>query len=416
MRIISSLLASFLAFTAYAGEVYTVIANPGENAASCVRLNWHSDLDDGETYCIYTETTDKDWKFAKKAAVKQELCTVFDSMYSKTADNQNIYECARFNRNTTEICGLKPNTSYMYKIDGGETRHFKTAPESGVWTAAIISDFHAYTPLPKRVVAAMDMISTLERCNNADFDMVLHVGDITAWGGSYSFWRDLYDKPYFKKYMWAGLNGNHDNMDRTNKRNTNDFFRHTNNNPLNGYSGEEGVCYHFTYGDALFIMLNNENMRSDEGLAAAQEWVKNVISNNPAKFVIVMEHYQWFFGTSGKTSQYGRWSNLFDEYGVDLAISANNHVYARTNAIYNGKETDGSKGTVYVQTPSCDDERGQEMKEWVDNKDIIRYRWSEGAHTVGAMTMKSTGDKLHLKLYDRNGKLIDTVTVLAKNK
>lgn len=420
MRIITTLLATIIAIATYAGEVYTVIANPGENASRSVRLNWHTDLDSEKTYCFYTECSDTDWKLAKKVSPTQELCTAYDSMYSKTATNENIYEQVRITRNTAELQGLKPFTKYMYRIganvNDGETRYFKTAPESGVWTAAIISDFHAYTPLPKRVTAAMNMISTLEQCNTADFDMVLHVGDITAWGGSYSFWRDLYDKPYFKKYMWAGLNGNHDNMDRTNKKNTNKFFRNANNNPLNGYEGEEGVCYHFTYGDALFIMLNNENMRSDEGLAAAQAWVKEVIKNNPARFIIVMEHYQWFFGTNGKTSQYGRWSNLFDEYGVDLAISANNHVYARTNALYNGKETDGSKGTVYVQTPSSDNERGQEMKEWTDNKDLIRYRWSEGARTVGAMTMKCTSTRLHLKLYDRNGNLIDTVTVLAKSK
>ena len=155
-------------------------------------------------------------------------------------------------------------------------------------------------------------------------------------------------------------------------------------------------------------------MRSKEGLAAAQDWVRKVIKENPAKFTIVMEHYQWFFGTSGKFSQYTRWNELFDECGVDLAIGANNHIYARTNAIYQGKETDGSKGTVYLQTTSSDNERGQAMKEWTDNKDIIKYRWCEGPKSISGLTMKNVGDKLYLKLYDRYGNIIDTVTVLAK--
>ena len=43
-------------------------------------------------------------------------------------------------------------------------------------------------------------------------------------------------------------------------------------------------------------MLNSESMRSAEGLAAAQAWVRDVIKSNPAKYVVVMEHYQWFFG------------------------------------------------------------------------------------------------------------------------
>lgn len=57
-------------------------------------------------------------------------------------------------------------------------------------------------------------------------------------------------------------------------------------------------------------MLNSEMMRKDEGLAAAQQWVRRVIQENPARYVVVMEHYQWFFATTGRTSQYERWHDL----------------------------------------------------------------------------------------------------------
>lgn len=420
MRILSTLIAAFIAFTSFAGEVYTVIANPGENASKSVRINWHTDTSDTDTHCFYTECSDVHWARAKKATPMQEICTVFDSMYSKTPKSENIYERVRFVRNTLELKKLTPGTRYMYRIgkdaNDGETRYFHTAPVSGEWSAAIISDFHAYTPLPKRVLNAMTMLDTLEAKNGTYFDAILHVGDITAWGGSYSFWKDLYTNDHFKHNLWAGVNGNHDNMDRTNKRNSKHFFRNVNNNPLNGYAGQEGVCYHFTYGDVLFIMLNNEEMRSDEGLAAAQEWVRKVIKRNKKKFVVVMEHYQWFYGTNGKFSQYSRWQSLFDECGVDLAISANNHVYARTNALYNGVETDGSRGTVYIQTPSSDNERGQALKEWTDNKDIIKYRWAEGGNTVGGLLLKANSNQLSLTLYDRYGNALDNVVVKAKNK
>lgn len=233
-------------------------------------------------------------------------------------------------------------------------------------------------------------------------------------GGSYSFWRDLYEKSQFSKYMWAGVNGNHDNMDRKSTRLSNDYFRYANNNPLNGYPGEMGVCYFFKYGQVLFIMLNNEMMRKDEGLGAAQQWVKKVITENPMKYIVVMEHYQWFFANNGKTSQYERWHELFDEYGVDLAIAGNNHIYARTNAIYNDCETDGTKGTVYLQTPSSDNERGQATGEWTNNKDKIKYIWSEGPKTVGALLMNVDDRRITLTLYDREGRAVDSVDVLAK--
>ncbi|RYG37625.1 MAG: hypothetical protein EOO01_30075, partial [Chitinophagaceae bacterium] len=357
------------------------------------------------------------------ARADQELITAFDSIYSKKPNGENFYENARFLRNTIALRGLKENTEYKYMVSfeknfsgssadnkNNQIRNFKTAPRSTKWNMGIISDLHVYAPLPDRQKVAMEMIRKLEEQNKKPFDMMLHVGDISAWGGSYSFWPTLYAEPAFSNYLWAGVNGNHDNMTRQNGQN-NQFFRNVNNNPVNGYAGETGVSYHFIYGDALFIMLNNEAMKTPEELAKAQEWTKQVIKNNPAKYIIVMEHYQWFMGNDGKSSQYSRWKALFDEYGVDLAISGNNHIYVRTNALYADKETDGSKGTVYIQTPSSDNERGRPLEEQLHNKDLIKFRWSEGSKTVGALIMKADKKGLTLTLYDRNGMALDEVTV-----
>lgn len=396
---------------------YTVIANPGEQADRSIRLNWHTDPDGNTPACLFTHRTDTDWSEACRVDAERRLCTAYDSLFSKLPNNEDWHEKARFVRNTAQLDNLDPDTEYMYRFTDDSTdeiRYFKTAPTSGKWTAAIISDFHAYTPLPRRVDAAMAMLDTLESANHAPFDLILHAGDVCAWGGSYSFWKDLYANRQFKNYVWAGVNGNHDNMARGYARQTNEFFLYANNNPENGYEGEIGVCYHFRYGDVLFIMLNNENMRDEAGLSKAQTWVRKVIAGHPAPFVVVMEHYQWFFGNNGKFSQYERWHNLFDECGVDLAISGNNHIYARTNAIYKNKETDGKQGTVYVQTPSSDNGRGRTLEEWTDNQDLIKFRWSERPNTVGALLLKAESGALSLTLHDRSGRQIDSVTVRRK--
>jgi predicted phosphodiesterase len=403
---------------------YTVIANPGEKASKEIRINWHTDLGVGDSYIIYTKKSDKNWEKAITVKAEQETCSVFDSIYSKKANGENFYENVRFTRNTIALKDLKENTEYKYKFssvaEGSNTNdaeifYFKTAPKKTDWNMGIISDFHVYAPLPNRQKAAMEMVQQLEKQNKKPFNMMLHVGDIAAWGGSYSFWPTLYADSTWRQYVWAGVNGNHDNMTRLNGQN-NQFFRNVNNNPANGYGTEIGVSYYFIYGDALFIMLNNEAMKTAEELTKAQDWTKEVIKNNRAKYVIVMEHYQWFMGGDGRSSQYNRWKDLFDEYGVDLAISGNNHIYARTNAVYAGQETDGTKGTVYIQTPSSDNERGQTMGDHVNNKDIIKSRWTEGNKTVGALIMNADKKNLTLTLYDRNGNAIDQVLVKSKKK
>ena len=181
--------ATFSAFCVSAQNVFTAIVNPGEDATTQVRINWHSELEAKDTYLYYTSADDTDWKSAKRIEPLREQCNVFDGMYSKTADGVDYYERARFIRNVAAIDGLQPGTKYMYRLGEtsvGDVRYFSTLPDTGTWTAAIISDFHAYSPLPNRTKAAMDMLAKLKEVNGEDFDMILHVGDIAAWGGSYS--------------------------------------------------------------------------------------------------------------------------------------------------------------------------------------------------------------------------------------
>lgn len=399
-----------------AAQVSTVIANPGEKASTEININWHSPKAEGYGKIHYAPAGVADVK-RLTASAKQELVTAFDSMWSKSAAGENFYEYPHFVRNTVKLKKLRPATLYQYSIEGDTlVRYFRTAPRKGSFRAGIISDWHAYSPLPGRLRSAMTMIDTLESINGGPLDLMIHLGDIVAWGGSYSFWKDVYAQPHFRNHTWAGLNGNHDNMDRTNKKNTNRFFRYTNAVPENGYPGEEGVCYFFRYADVLFIVLNNENMRTDEGLAAAQQWVEKVIKENPAPWTIVMEHYQWFFAETGKDSQYARWSPLFDRLGVDLALAGNNHRYASTRPLREGKTTAPGEGTIYIQTPSSDNERGANLKEQAFNIDKIKARWSEGANTIGAMIMDVSPDTITLTLYDRHGNLLDTTTQHKKKK
>ena len=407
-------------------QIHSISTCPGEDCSNEMIISWGADTS-VQSWLLWSKASDKGWKRAKRENPIWYRTEIYNGKSSKRANNENFFEDVIFNKCRVKLSGLEPNTTYKYMIisspagrgtstSAGDastgTYTFKTAGAKE-WSACIISDFHNYSPIPGRLEAADKMIGKIKEYDPS-MDWVLHLGDICAWGGSYSFWKNLYGMQWFRDYMWAGVNGNHDNMSRKYEL-TNEYFRNSAAYPLNGYPGEMGVCYWFKYGEALFIMLNNESMRTQEGLEDAQEWFKSVIKSNPSKYIIVCEHYQWFFGTDGADSQIARWSKLFDEYGVDLALAGNNHIYVRTNALYNKKETDGSRGTVYIQTPSSDNERGQAMKpELTHNKEIIKCRWTEGPKTVGAMSIKVFPTHIELALLDRNGTVIDTATVKAK--
>ena len=399
------------------GKLFSVTACPAENTAEAMNFSWASIPDITTATLEVTTVKDKDWKKSLKKEFKGEYCTTYDNVFSKDLKNTDFYEDVKFNKYNACIDGLKKNTQYKYRVIAEDTtgvHYFKTSGMSE-WSACLISDFHTYSPQYSRTTSAMKMIDVVEAYS--PFDWILNAGDVTTWGGSYSFWKSNYTEQPYYDYMWAGVNGNHDNMTRGYHRTTNEFFRDAAAYPHNGYGDEMGVCYWFKYGDALFIMLNNESMKSEEGLKEAQEWVRKVVAENPSKYKIVCEHYQWFYGESGKNSQYERWYKLFDELGIDLALGANNHIYVSTHPLYADKVAEPGKGTVYIQTPSSDNERGVECdleKTLEYNSDKIKFRWSEGGRTVGAMHMKVNRKKMTLTLLDRNGKVLDVTEVLPK--
>lgn len=396
-----------------ADPVHTIFTCPAENCSTEMNISFATPV--GINAVVQVFSGNDTLYFPSRSY----LCTTFDSINSKLGDNTDVYERHVFDRHTAALFDLHPDSEYSYNVLAivadslwsSEVRHFKTAGKNE-WKAAVISDFHHYSPLWRRLDAAMGMIDVLDSVS-AGFDWILTPGDQCAWGGSYNYWTELAEQPAYKNFMWAGVEGNHDHMTRDNDK-SDAFFRDTHANPLNGYDGQEGVVYWFKYGDVLFLMLNNEAMRTSESLQPVFEWMEKVVAEHPSKYIVVVEHYEWLIGTNGANSQLDRFRDTFDRLGVDLAISGNNHAYLRTFPLYNREVVTADKGTFYVVASSSDDSRGRELKPLEANEDIIATRWSEGAKTVGGMIMDVNAERIVMTLYDRYGNVHDTFTVPAK--
>ena len=413
--------------------IYSISSGPGDDASVAMCISWACDTASGNTVVRITEASDKKWKEARDVEPMQDWrFDIFKGVFSTAPDGSDFYEDAVFTKCGVMVTGLKPDTDYKYVIveknadkavARSEEHSFRTAGAEH-WSACIISDFHSYPPIPSRLEAAMGMIDTMQRLDPS-LDWILSPGDVVAWGGSYSFWRRLFEEDNFKEFFWARVNGNHDNWTRESQITKNydipnHYFIGTSFYPQNGYEGEQGVCYHFRYGNALFVMLNTEDMKAGPEFTAAETWLRNCVnlargSENPPTYVIVCMHYEWFIGTNGRSSEYLRWHRVFDELGVDLAISGNNHVYVRTPALYDDKPTDGSFGTVYLQTSASDNDRGRALADTpLQNADKIAVRWTEGTHSVSAIHMDVNPERIALTLLDRHGHPVDSTVVPAK--
>ena len=425
MRIRFLFIVLFLASSllAVAQSICNVVTNPAADASTGMRISWAADS--AGTGVMYKLAGARGWDRAVYLQPETATrCTAFDSIFSRNARGEDVYEIPTIIKCGITLSHLRPNTRYEYIIVDShrrplsQTYSFLTAGASE-WNCCIISDFHSYTPTPKRLTSAMTMIDTVQAY--CPFDWVLHLGDVVAWGGSWSFWQRMYQERQFREYMWAGVQGNHDHMGREKGVGTNDFTRNTTYYPANGFPEDERVTYHFRYGDVLFIMLNSMTNRTAENITKAKAWMRQVVgearaSQNPPRYVIVCQHFEWFNGRTGQSNDYKRWSKTFDELGVVLALAGNNHIYVRTDAIYQGVTTNGSTGTVYLQTPSSDNARGRTTSTLRDNQNLIKRRWTEGKNTIGALSMKVNPQRILLTLLNRYGEVVDTVSVKAKEQ
>lgn len=397
---------------------HTIFTCPGEDCSTTMNISWASPVG---TDCMVEVINMKDNSTALYSYNDPYYCTTFDSVYSKLHNLQDVYERHIFDKHGVELINLKPDTDYAYRIvthnpetnrkEYSDVHRFHTAGADS-WKAAIISDFHHWSPMWERLDAAMYMLDVLDTVSGG-YDFVLTPGDQCAWGGGFNFWTELAEQPAYKNYMWAGVQGNHDHETRNHTR-RDAFFRDSHYNPQNGYAGQEGVSYWFKYGDVLFFMLNNEAMRSSESLPPVFSWMEKVVKKHPSKYIVVVQHYEWLIGTNGADSQLDRFRSFFDRIGVDLAIAGNNHAYLRTYPLLYREPVPAGYGTYYVVAPSSDNNRGRSLKEMVANEEIVEKRWSEGGRTVGGMIMDVNPERIVMTLYDRYGHVQDTFTQPAK--
>lgn len=399
-------------------ETKMIIANPGINANSEINISWHTDLSHTNSLLVLTKKEDTNWMNSKTYKGIYEKIDVFNHNYSIDSDRNDIYEDVIFLHYHVELKDLEPNTQYMYKV-GEETfsdiHYFKTGSEE--FSFAWVSDFHAYNPLPSRLRYAFDTtMKVIDKEKGTDF--IFCGGDAIAWGGSYSFWETMYKEPLVKDYMWVNCLGNHDYMSRSNIKNTGDYFIHTNYFPRNGHTPFLGDSFYFTYGDTLFMVINSEVLgfvQESEDITITRNWLEKVLSSSNAKYKIVCQHYDWFQGVNGNSRPFGylRYKDIFDKYHVKLAMANNNHVYVRTYPLYNDKID--SNGTTYIQSPSADNERGQDLKDYEHNSDIIAKRFSEGGKTVGILFVKIDNKKIRVSLYNRDIQIVDEYIIYKKN-
>jgi len=430
-----AVLVTFLTISLFAMNVQAnarlIVTNPGENSRNEMRINWHTDTGVSGSFVEFTKRTDTEWANTTRVYGEYVVSSTWNGVLAGTRPVPggpvvNVLQDFDVNRYRVTLSGLTPGTEYKFRVvaDGNvsDPRRFRTAG-TGDFSFAWISDIHAYQPLPQRLTAGMNMVSRLiTAAGPAGVDFILSTGDILAYGGCYSEWYALFNHENLRNHAYVSLIGNHDvyraGPDGTAVFNhKHAFFTDTHNKPPNGYEGDIGNSYWFMHNNVLWIVLNSMDLANTARVPIAQAWAEQVILNNPAQYIFFAQHFQWFNGSGAPAAAgFSRWHAFFDRHGVDLALAGNDHVYVRTHSIYNGQvNNDPSRGTVFINAPSSDNDRGRAMPALTGtNPERIAYRWTEGGPTVGGLLVTVTETHIEVNLYDRNGIRRDHAIIPAR--
>lgn len=381
-------------------KIYYVTAAVGETYES-VGINYHCD-EDG-SYVIYS--TDSNLSNATKV---ESTSTLWSK--DQNPDDQETGFTARYVCKAN-LTGLQEDTTYYYQIKVGsessDIKSFKTAPASGSSSFLFLTDTQSSNTNGFKKVN--DLVTAIEKLDK-NLNMVLMTGDIVDRGGYSAQWNSFFEGlPKLERYLQATVPGNHEYYHDNDPAYIDaSIYNQFYNNPQNGPSDRTNSSYYFKYGEALIIMLDiMPNTKNPYDLEANKAWFKDVVANNPSRWIIVGSHAGAI--TAGIYAHdakqiWNNWSETFEECQVDLALSGHEHIYIRKDLWYQG-EVNEELGVTYLVGPAA----GQKDYAIQNSDGLVCLRGNYRGQIV-----KMQGSKMTITLYDTTGASYATFTLNAK--
>lgn len=249
--------------------------------------------------------------------------------------------------NTVKLYDLKDGTyTYSYTADGitYNNKTFTIAAEDKTFTAMFCSDPQlGRSGDDSEEAVANDTYGwerTLTAAKNNGAELVLSAGDQVNDGFSALQYNALFSPDVLSSVPFAPTAGNHD-------------FYSLNFGKYFGSSGVDSIGnnYYFSYGNAVFIVLDSNNIIP----FIHQNTINAAVCAYPDAVwrVVMLHHGAYSAGADEFTNKIctSMIKGYFDTYDIDLVLSGHNHFYSRTYPVFDGEVS--SIGSVYFEAGSA---------------------------------------------------------------
>jgi len=360
-------------------------------------INYHSNIDG--SYILYSTSP------TMENSVKAETTSTLWGVAQNPDDDQTGFNDRYVCR--ASLTNLLANTTYYYQAvkdsEKSEIRQFKTGGLTGPSSILFLTDTQSSsTNYFSKINPLVEGIEKKEK----NLNLLVMTGDIVDRGGYSAQWDAFFNGlTSIKNYQQATIPGNHEYYHSKDASYVSaEYYNQFYFNPQNAPEDRLNSSYYFIYNDILFFMLDIlPNTQTGYNLEAHKAWFKEVVQNNPTRWIIVGSHAgavsAGAYASDAKTI-YNNWHETWEECQVDLAISGHEHIYIRKDLAYQGEKNE-ELGVTYLVGPAAG------MKDYAANKTEGLDQVMRGNYR--GQVIKAQGSKMTVSLYGLNEKNEPTV-------
>jgi hypothetical protein len=307
--------------------------------------------------------------------------------------------------------GLEPGTSYVYRVgseDGwSETAAFTTAGgDGGGLTFAFLGDAQTAGDTAEDYAAWGELIEALYQ-RSPELAFAVLGGDNVNSGISveeFSLFTQNAAGVFSKVPLFSTV-GNHESNFIGGKP---ELFQSWFAFPENGPEGFSEEFYSFDAANCHVLVLNSwiysgEQSLTEEDYQRVNNWIAADLAASTADWQVVVLHVPVYAVHSDTTSAKLKenWAPIFEQYGVDLVFEGHQHVYSRSEPMYEGR-IDYENGIPYVMGVS-----GSKFYDSADETFAVRTVYGVSNYQL----VRVDGDAMTVQTLDLEGNELDFFSV-----
>lgn len=317
------------------------------------------------------------------------------------------------------ITDLTPNTEYEYRVGYSTDRRSDWYPletaGAGEYEVLIYPDSQSgdYSGWEQIVKNSAD--------RNPNAALYISMGDLVDNGEQAYQWRTWLDsiKPLSARIPLAPTLGNHEMYTLDWKMREPRAYLNYFDVPNNGNATFYRRYYSYDYGDVHYVVLDtqlyesthedNHDTHHPDLYDVQVQWLRQDLASNTKKWTVVLMHrdpFQYAFDRPGASRAAGfdeegvLFMPIFDEFHVDLVLSAHLHSYRNRGHVRNFDRN--PSGPLYILTGIAGDARRPKWKQHPLDVYVIPDR-----EASNYMTMTVTPNRLVIRAFLADGTQVD---------